>query len=230
MDAAPKHQPAKTAAVEAEWDRRVKQAVGVAMAQNAGNIPGNLMSVVENTKQSKVNWQDELRRFIDSKTRVDFSWTKPNKRYLNSGFILPGVEADGIDKLGIVIDTSGSITEEQLSTFLAEVRAARDAGAVADVVCIQCDTDVRHVDRFSQGDEIKLVAHGRGGTRFSPALQWFKDNEPDVVALIYFTDLECYDWGTQPEVPLMWAAYGYDSRVRQLAKNVPFGEVLHIEP
>jgi len=229
LDAAPNYQPAKIAEQTAEWQRRVRQAVSIARGQNAGNTPGNFIDLVEAVNQPRTDLYEELHRFVDSKIRTDYSWTNPNKRMLYTGFVMPGIRADGISKLGMVIDTSGSMNQTALDTVLGVIQAIMDLGNVEEVVIIQCDTKVHKVDRFKQGDDIKIEAYGRGGTNFAPALKWFEENEPDVALLIYFTDLECDSWGHEPGVPLMWTGYGSKSRLEARAKNIPFGEFVRVE-
>ena len=62
----------------------------------------------------------------------------------------------------------------------------------------------------------------------APALNWFTQNEPEVAAMIYFTDLDCDDYGYEPSYPLLWAAYGSGSYLDGLIGKVPFGEVIKV--
>lgn len=227
-DAAPAHEAAAQGEAKAEWERRVRQAVAVAARANAGTVPGNLQGVVQALNKPTVDWRSELQAFIRDKTVMDYSWTNPNKRFLNSGFILPGVKANGIKKLGIVVDTSGSVDERLLSKFFVEIEDAMEAAAVQEVIVVQCDARVQLVTSYTAGDVINPKVVGRGGTRFAPAIEWYKENEPDVAALIYFTDLECDDYGEEPYCPLLWAAYGMESRLQNLISKVPFGSVIQI--
>lgn len=228
LDAAPAYEPAALAEQEREWERIVRQAVSVAKA--AGNVPGEFIEELVNALNTpKSDLYEELHRFVDSKTRVDYSFATPNKRMLYTGFIMPGLRPDGIGKLGVIIDTSGSIRSKVLDIFFGCLNTVMDVGAVGEVIIAQCDVKVHRVDRFYQGDIIKVEAHGRGGTRFAPALDWFAQNEPDVALLIYFTDLECTDFGQEPPVPLMWCVHGHKTRVEELIKRVPFGETARVE-
>jgi predicted metal-dependent peptidase len=223
MDAA--ESPADMAAVEAEWEARVRQAINVAVKQ-AGNVPGYLQRIIDELNASRVDWKDVLRRFIDSRSRTDSTWSRPNRRMLHSGIVLPSMIVDGINHLGVVVDTSGSISDAILAAFAAELQAAIDEGACDRVTVVYCDAQVQGVQNFERGDEIKLTPEGGGGTDFAPALAWFVENEPDVSALIYFTDLYG-NFGEEPEVPVLWAAFGDPRTIARM--NVPFGELVHIE-
>jgi predicted metal-dependent peptidase len=227
-DAAPAHEKAKISHIDAEWKVRVRQAIAAQAAASAGNIPENLKRIFDDIKKPYVDWRDMLRRFIDSTARVEYSWSRPNKRMLGQGYIIPGMIPDGVNEIGVVVDTSGSIDKNALARFSAELGAALDTGMTKKIVVIYCDTDVKGKQEFELGDMLKLNPVGGGGTRFSPALEWFAKNEPNVSALIYFTDLECSDFGKEPWVPLMWLGYGRTPNLKRLAANVPFGETVFL--
>lgn len=228
LDAPEASSPGKTGEAEAEWGRRVRQALNVAAAHNEGRVPGFLEELVKETGKPKIDWREQLQRFINSRNRFTHSWSRPNRRMLSLGYHTPGQVPDGMNKLGIVVDTSLSIDTELLTQFIAELKAAMDEGAAEEVVIVHCDTQVQKVERFSQGEEISIVPVGRGGTMFSPALKWFEENEPDVAALIYFTDLICSDYGPEPGMPLLWAGYGLEPTLSRFASKVPFGEVIKV--
>lgn len=226
LDPAPSHKQADIQAIDNDWKVRVTQALSIAGKQ-AGKFGGTLERLFNNVKKPTINWRDELRRFIDDKVHTDFTWTNPNKRYLNSGFVMPGIQKDSIAKLGIAIDTSGSINQNTLNKFRAEIQDVLDNGAVQEVMVLYCDDKVQGpIQSFAAGDIVDMRAQGGGGTMFSPAIQWFIDNEPDVGALIYFTDLQCDDFGSEPPFSVMWAAYGYESFLDK--KTVPFGEIIKL--
>lgn len=230
LDAAPNNAPAALSEAAADWERKVRQAVSIAKARGQGLVPGELASLVKAINKPKLDWRSELRRFIDTKVNMDYSWTNPNKRFLNTPYVLPGVTADGIAKLGIVVDTSGSVGDACLKQFLSEIASAIDAGCIHKAIVVQCDAKVQKVDTFEYTDEVKLDRwYGRGGTRFAPAIEWFTQNEPDVAAMLYFTDLECNDFGKDPGCPVMWIATCSDLTYRTYAGRVPFGEVIRLD-
>lgn len=224
LDAVPEYDEAGREAEAAKWEVRVRQAIAVEKGRNEGQVPEQLKRMFEAVTTSTVNWRDVVRRFIDSKNRVDFSWSKPNKRYLAQGFIIPGVVPDGVNCVALLVDTSGSMDEKALGRVGREVQAALDEGAVQEVVVVYCDTRVQGFARYQQGDVIKFDPLGGGGTKFSPAFEWVARNEMDVSAIIYFTDLGCSDFGEEPVVPVLWAAYGNAEGLRQ--KKLPFGELI----
>lgn len=208
---------------ESDWQARARQAVNVAKAHNAGTVPGDLVRLVETLNAPRNDWRAILRRFIDESARRDFSWTRPNRRHIAAGLHLPGYVPDGLNRLVILVDTSGSIDADILASFAGEISAAVDDGAADAVTVVYADTKVRQVEEYQAGDMLELRPIGGGGTDFRDAFRWIADNAPDASAVVHFTDLECSQWGDEPPCPVLWAQWGDSRRVP------PFGEVLAIE-
>jgi predicted metal-dependent peptidase len=227
-DAAGEGNSAQMARSESEWRVRVMQAMAATNAKYAGDVPAEIKRMFESIRKPPQDWRALLRRFIDEKNRTDYSWSKPDRRYLGAGFVLPGLIPDGINKIGIVIDTSGSIDDRALGLFKNELQAIVDDGLTKSITVVCCDTTVKGRYDFQEGDRIDFKPKGGGGTAFSPAISWFAKNEPEVAALIYFTDLDCNDYGEEPWVPLMWLAHGSVNDIKVRQKKVPFGEVVSI--
>jgi predicted metal-dependent peptidase len=228
IDAAPEHAGAENAKQAANWSARVCQALAVAKAHNAGTTPGALERLAESVATPKIDWRDILRRFIDQSATRDFSWARPNRRYIASGLILPGMVPDALSHLVIVLDTSGSIDHAALAAFQSEIGATLDENAADLVTVICCDTKIQSVNEFAPGDPLEFVPVGGGGTRFAPAFDWIDANAPGASAVIYFTDLEVRNFGDEPAAPVLWATFGDPRRTADLADRVPFGESVHI--
>lgn len=212
--------------LDSEWQVRVRQAA--AIAKGRGHIPGAIERIIKALDEPEVDWREQMRAWVDDRTIWDYSYSRPNKRVLHAGYILPGQQADGCAKLALVVDTSGSVDEKTLQAFSNEMQGIVDTGSVAEVIVVFCDARVSHTQSFSAGEVIKLAVQGRGGTAFRPAFEWLAENEPDVKAVVYFTDLECSDFGVEPPCPVLWAAYGAKSEVERLMQAVPFGSCIHV--
>jgi predicted metal-dependent peptidase len=210
-------------------DVRVRQAVNVA-AKTAGSVPGFLAPFVEQNKEAKHDWRQELRRFIDPSQGKDYSWSRPKRRFLSAGLILPGFVSDGVNHLAWIVDKSSSIDLDALSRAGAKAQAALDEGTVDKITVVYCDAAVQHVDAFLPGDLIELKPISRGGTKFAPAFAWLKATEPDISGAVYVTDLDVYsgDFGDEPPLPVLWAVHGHPRELTQRMANVPFGECIEI--
>ena len=92
-----------------------------AAAAGAGKVPAGIQRMIKDMTEPKISWRDLVRQEIQSIIRNDYSFTRPNRKSMHSGAILPGMkEATTID-IGISIDMSGSIGQEDATVFLSEV-------------------------------------------------------------------------------------------------------------
>ena len=230
LDAAPPHDQAALDESVQEWEVATRQAVNIARRQGEGKLPGFIEEVIEHLDDPRTDWRDALRRFVDpfSATK-DYSWSSPSRRMMAQGFYVPGFISDGVHHVALVIDTSGSVNERLLAAFGGEAQAALDAGAIDKVTVIMADVAVRSFAEYSIGDQIDFTVVGRGGTRFDTSFAWLNENAPDVACAIYFTDLDCTDFGPEPAYPVLWAGYDPDpQRLKYLLDRVPFGEAVEV--
>lgn len=210
-----------------EWEGNVRMAVAVERAKHAGNQPGWMDRLIQALKKPKVNWRDQTRQFIDNSITKDYTYTRPNRRHLSGGLILPGLIPDALHELVFFVDTSGSISEEMLTAMVSEMAAALYDGITDKLWVVYTDTDIAHVDEFLPGDLVTAKPHGGGGTHFAKAMEWLPKNAPDAACAIFLTDGETGSWGEDPGIPVLWGAYNTAERVAQL--NPPFGHVIHVE-
>ncbi|NKW09973.1 hypothetical protein HGG76_11730 [Ochrobactrum tritici] len=226
MDGCAQHDEAAKAELRAEMQTQIRQAAMTAKAAQAGKLPAGVQRIIDELLMPKVDWRAVLRRFIDESSTRDFSWAKPNRRLLPLGLVTPGTVADGVSHIVIAVDTSGSIDDEILRDFAAEINGAFGEGAVDRLTVIYADATVNHVEEFETGDELRLHPAGGGGTAFSDTFRLINAEYPDAKATIYLTDLYVGDFGEEPPHPVLWGVYGRNRDFGSL--SVPFGECINI--
>lgn len=226
MDGCAQHDEAAKAELRAEMQTQIRQAAMTAKAAQAGKLPAGVQRIIDELLMPKVDWRAVLRRFIDESSTRDFSWAKPNRRLLPLGLVTPGTIADGVSHIVIAVDTSGSIDDEILRDFAAEINGAFGEGAVDRLTVIYADATVNHVEEFETGDELRLHPAGGGGTAFSDTFRLINAEYPDAKATIYLTDLYVGDFGDEPPHPVLWGVYGRNRDFGSL--SVPFGECINI--
>jgi predicted metal-dependent peptidase len=219
--------PADAAEEADRWQVLARQAANVAKAQ-AGTVPGYLRDMLAELAEPRQDFRDLLADFIDSRVACDYSFSRPNRRFVHAGFYLPGVTVDGLEHVVFAVDTSGSITAPMIEAAAAEIVGALESGKIQRLTVLMADTRVCSVSEFSKGDDIKLVPAGGGGTDFRATFQWIADNAPDASAVVYLTDLQVTEFGQEPAAPVLWATHGDSRRFRELAARVPFGEPIYI--
>jgi predicted metal-dependent peptidase len=205
------------APTEADWQQAVQQAVIVAQGQ--GLLPAGLARFAAEACKPRVDWKSALRRFLQDTAKSDYSWTRPNSRYMASGLYLPALHCEAMGEIAIAIDTSGSIDNVALSNAKAELDSIVEEMQPQGVTVMYCDAALQRTDHFTQGEEIDWQPCGGGGTSFEPVFSAIQTAEPQPVALVFITDLYGSFPSWTPETPTLWLT---DTR----SIPVPFGEVL----
>jgi predicted metal-dependent peptidase len=220
--AAPGHDQGALSEAAEEWEVNTRQAINVAKRQDPGNLPGFIQEIIKVINEVQVDWRTVLRRFIEPSSTKDYSWTNPSRRMLAMGYVVPGIVSDGVGHIVLAVDTSVSMDQSALAKIGGELQGVLDEGAVDRITVLFADTRVYGATTYVKGEQIDFHCVGRGGTAFAPTFKWIAENEPDASAVIYFTDLECHEFGPEPATPVLWARFGH------YQYDPPFGEVLQI--
>ncbi len=206
---------------EIDWQRAMAQAA--LNARDAGRLPAGLERLVTDTVAPRLDWRELLQRFIFRFARSDYSWLRPNQRHLHHNLYLPSLANHQLGEIVLAIDTSGSIKEDQLRRFAAEVGTLLEQ-CPATVHLLTCDMRVVRHEEFQPHDPpILLQPAGGGGTDYRPvfALVERAGIRPDC--LIYLTDLECDLFPERPSsYPVLWLHVGTGGAVP------PFGEIVRL--
>jgi len=181
-----------------------------------GKLPSDLASMVSNLNKSQINWKQQLRQFFVASMKSLRLPTrkKRNRRY---GIIQPGVKRKPEIHLALCVDTSGSVSEKELSMFWAEMKAIHNCGA--KITVIEADYVVQNVYEFDPKKE--PVFKGRGGTGYVDAIN--KAVELKVDGIIYCGDFDTADTPENPKKPFLWVG------VRNSPPPANFGRVIYIK-
>lgn len=231
IDACSPFDEAGIAEAKADIETKVRQAAAIAKGMQAGNMPAGLRKLIDQLTRPKIDWRAVLRRFIDDSRVKDFSWAKPNRRFLHQNLVLPGVVSDGISRLTILFDTSGSVFDQKvLTAFASEINGAFGDGMVDRITLLYVDTKVQRVEEYESGDELRMEPQGGGGTAFSEAFEYISEHADDSSAVIVFTDMHIFDLQQckEPSCPVIWAVHGDSRQFEQLASTAPFGESVYL--
>lgn len=192
-------------AAEAALDWKVNVQSAVQMAKQYGKMPKSLQRFMDEIEEPQVPWQAVLQRFINQTSRNDYNWSRPAKRMVAHGFVMPSLHSESMGTLATGIDTSGSIDQPTLNAFGAEITAAFNASHPEKLINIYCDARVAHVDEVDQGYELPpFEAHGGGGTDFRPPFRWLEENDHKPACMIYLTDGYGPFPEEPPEYPVLW--------------------------
>ena len=206
----------------------IKQAmIQSAAAAGAGKTPAGIMRMIKNLTEPKMDWRNLVRQEIQSIIRNDYSFTRPNRKSMHSGAILPGMkEATTID-VAISIDMSGSIGEEDATTFLSEVKGIMDQYEDFKVNIWCFDTDIYNHQEITHDNAEDLLSYepqGGGGTDFEANWEFMKEQGIAPKKFIMFTDgYPCGGWGDEDYCDTIFVVKGNEHA------DAPFGQTVIYE-
>lgn len=197
-----------------QWQQRL--AAAAQQALQAGKLGGEMARLVDHLLQPKLPWRMLLAHYVRSIGRDDFTYTRPSRR--EGAAIFPSLRSTEVDVV-VAVDTSGSISEQELSEFLGEIDAIKGQMR-ARITLLACDAEIQQGSPwvFEPWEECRFTEtlQGGGGTRFSPVFDWVdeRDRPPDL--LVYFTDGAGEFPPRPPAYPVLWLVKG--------KRPVPWGQ------
>jgi len=202
----------------------------------AGDRPGGLLrELAGDFPVVRTPWPQILRAYLQDAvmptTRENFN--RPGRRVLSleSDFFEPSFQSGrGVRRIGVAVDTSGSIDEKILLRFAGEIEAVQKRTG-AELYLVVCDAEVTgeflvpaHGKTFTQRYKAgELQFRGGGGTDFAPALE--KLNKSNVKIGLYLTDMMGNFGSEKPRMPFVWCSTseGYEP-------PAGFGRVIYLDP
>ena len=205
-----------------------------AQATGAGDLPAGVKRLIKDLTQPVVNWRELLEQQIQSTVKDDYSWLRPNRRSWHMDAVMPGMKPGTQIDVCIAIDTSGSIGNEDIKAFMAEIKGIMEAYDEYKIQVWSFDTEVYNHQVYSSdsiSDILEYEPMGGGGTDFMANWKYMKEEQIEPKKFIMFTDGMPYgEWGDedycdtvfiikgneQAEPPFgVWAIY---ERAKELAK------------
>lgn len=205
----------------------VREATIQAVQTSGNNVPDGVKRLVKELTEPKMNWRELLRQQIQSTVRNDYTWQRPNRKALQSGTILPGMNyAETID-IVVALDTSGSINDEMARDFLSEVKGIMDEYKEYNLRIWSFDTAVYNEQMFSADGSDNILEYelkGGGGTEFDCNWEYMKENDIVPKKFIMFTDGYPWEsWGDESYCDTLFVIHGNKTIVP------PFGSHAYYE-
>ena len=88
-----KGSPAECRKAEAEAKEMAAAAQQAVDSSGRGDLPGGIGRMVKDLLDPKADWRSILREFIARHAKNDYSWARPNRRYIHAGLYLPDFTA-----------------------------------------------------------------------------------------------------------------------------------------
>jgi len=205
--------------LEAEIKVDIAQAAQAAKAR--GKLPGKLAKIVADIINIQTPWFDILERYMTGLAKQDYTWSRPNRRYIGGGMYLPSTGV--IPTMGEVViqkDISGSVNTHEDAHFNGHIKRIIESCKPSRVHVVYTDTHVQKHDVFECGEEVTFEFKSGGGTDMRAGFDYISEigATPDVV--ITLTDGHT-PFPEHTDYPAIWC----------ISSDVasPTGETVHFE-
>ena len=212
---------AQKAQLEAHWRNAMQQAAVIARTTSQGNLPAGMERELGALDAAQLDWRSYLWRYL-VKTPTDYSGF--DRRFIGRGLYLENLEGESV-KVYVAVDTSGSIDNQQLKTFLSEVNGILNSYPHLECELYYADADVYGAYELNPDSEIPQP-QGGGGTSFVPFFDRVTVNWDGMVTAVcvYLTDGYGTFPDTTPELPVLWVVTPGGLDLAQF----PFGEAVRL--
>ena len=195
------------------------------LSSGKGSLPAGIEQEISTILEPEVDWRHALWKYV-GKTPADFD--DLDRRFIHKGLYLESLLTEAVE-VSVCIDTSGSVSDELLKQFAAELKGILRSYPNVKCSLFFADTNLAgpyEIDRIEQMPK----AVGRGGTSFVPFFDYLKKHGEENNLLgnnklsIYFTDGYGDFPSQEPNNPTMWLVCkdGLETQ------SFPFGEVVRI--
>lgn len=193
-----------------DWNGRIRNAIKE--CGDSTGMPQSIRRAVrELANRAGLDWKQLLHDFLQF-DQYDYTFLPPDRRYVGADFYLPAFNMDEDDgsanDIWVCVDTSASISEEELATAMVEIldamRQARLKGKISFF-----DSNITEPEPFESETELKrLTPSGGGGTSFRIIFDYLQERMyPELPkAILIFTDGYAR-WPKEQdamEVPVLW--------------------------
>jgi len=204
--------------LDEQWKSRL--AAAAQAARQAGKLSQSMMRLVDNLLAPQLPWRALLARYMMNAARDDYSFQRTSRR--DGEALMPRLYSQGVNVI-VALDTSGSVTREELQAFLSEIDALK-AQVRADITLHACDDklDAHGPWHYAMWEAMTLPEKlsGGGGTDFRPIFEWAAKEQRNPDLLIFFTDAEGQFPELEPAFPVVWLVKG--------KARTPFGTRLQL--
>jgi predicted metal-dependent peptidase len=171
-----------------EMRQLVSDMVHEATNRSMGQVPGHLASVLEALNKPLVSWRELLKRYLGRHVgNRRKTYCRRSRR--RDSFGVPGVSHHAAARVSIVVDTSGSISDDDLKQFFGEIESISYR---AKVCVLQWDHDFQGFEpNYRKGSWRRIEVHGRGGTDMRAPVEWLYERGLIGDCCIMLTDGYC---------------------------------------
>lgn len=159
-------------------------------ASKCGSMMQRALGII--LKEPPFDWRGYLMNYLKNFIRSDFTWRRPHRRSNALGTTLPGSNIEAQVKLGIAVDTSGSISSNEVNEFLSHIQKIMKSfrGFEIDVWCFSTEVHEGSLKHYTQHkrDMSDFELESFGGTDIASNFRWIEQKGKRYDAFICMTD------------------------------------------
>jgi predicted metal-dependent peptidase len=222
---------------EAEMERfRKAVAQDIQATKDRGKIPDSLNRFADALlAPPKVDWRTKLARTLRGAVayksgQSDFTWNRMSRRQAGVGYgigrpVLPALHSP-VPSVGVIVDTSGSVSEAGLAAAASEIQGILSAvGATITVVAV--DADVQNVKECKTIADAVRSFKGGGGTIMTPGFEALEKMKSRPSVVVCLTDGAIGDG--YPETEPSWCKTIWVVIEGSGEPCCPWGEYINVE-
>ena len=219
------HLPIELTANQLELlQNRIKAAVEHLHANSGrGHLPLDMLRKADALEPPKIPWQRLLHHFADAALNTDdYSLARPNKHYRTQDLLVPGQYSENLRSIVIALDTSGSMTKDNIREVAGEIRGivphAQDITLIVADCKIQQVIGIDDLEVFLQKSE----CCGGGGTDHVCVFEYINKQHLNPTLFIGLSDLYSRFPKKRPAYPVLWITPA-DHGTAPWGKIIPIG-------
>ena len=192
----------------------IKEAMLAAAAtvDGAGNLPLGVKRLIQQLTEPQLNWREILRMNLESTIKSDYTWMRASRKGWHMDAVMPGQKPDEMIDIAVMLDASGSISQDMLKDFLSEIQGIMDSFPSYKIHVVTFDTDCYNPAQYDSDNLDSMIDYevkGGGGTDFDCMFTYLKEQEITPRRLIVFTDGYPFgSWGDAEYCDTTWILHG----------------------
>ncbi|MEU9848834.1 VWA-like domain-containing protein [Streptomyces sp. NPDC047985] len=183
--------PTSLGPVEAQALRRHTAEAMRAHRRSRGTLPAGWERWADEILEPSIDWRQALAGAVREAAAwaagaMDYTYRRPSRRSAAlPGVVLPSLRRP-LPRVAVVIDTSGSMGDEELGAALGEVTGVlREVGVRGNrVTVLACDADVQAVSRVTSAEQVALGGGGGTDMRVGIAAALAARDRPNIVVVL----------------------------------------------
>lgn len=207
------------------WQVAVAAAQTIEQIRTQGAMAASMKRMFQEILEPEVPWIDYIQTLIQRATGGgSHNWKEPDPWFIGRDIYQPKRSGVGAGWIVIWGDTSGSRSDAELASNMAELAGIMDDVTPQRLTVLWCDAAIDYIDEIDDPMDLAKIKSrgtgGGGGTSMQPVLDWI-DNQMEVPDLfIGFTDGYVTFPKKEMRYPTIWAS--------STDHVYPFGQVVRV--